>query len=122
MSGSATPSASTRFRMTSTALSIEPVSGCPLAVSTTEMPPCRSNPRRGFNGRVQTSFVRVAGVGEAVAVGEALAVPVGDGDGVGDVVVVPDGVGVGDEVTGTDSVVQFATAAIDPQIPTMRIT
>ena len=48
ISGSATPSASTRLRMMSTAWSIESLlTFFPTGWSTTEMPPCRSRPRIG---------------------------------------------------------------------------
>ena len=46
-SASATPRASTRLRMMSTATSSEPSSGSPTGTRRTEMPPCRSSPSTG---------------------------------------------------------------------------
>src|ERR1043166_7663461 len=93
MSGSATPRPSTRCRMMSTALSIEPLSGLPFAVSTTEIPPWRSRPSFGVHGWVQCFFSVPDGVG--VAVGDALGDVEAVGVGVGDVIWVATGVGLG---------------------------
>ena len=91
---------------------------------------------------MQPCFVLVAGAGVGDGVGVALVVAVADAEGVGEIaadaadavedgatagplgvgVVLELGVGDGDDETGTFSVVQFATAAIEPQIAAMRIT